>query len=88
MLEQLNDYDWEEAFGFANGGNQTYNSGVPYAIPSNEFIDTTPFDREDVIEIIAIDNGKNDESNWVGVFKLKDGRYASVNAGCDYTGWD
>lgn len=38
--------------------------------------------------IIAAVNGANDESDWLGVFRLKDGRYAVCSGGCDYTGWD
>jgi hypothetical protein len=46
------------------------------------------FDREDVAEVLATEDGENDSDNWVGVFLLKDGRYAYLTAGCDYTGWD
>ena len=77
MLEQLNDYDWEEAFKYAS----------PTSILVEEFIDTSSFSQEDVVEIIAIEDGENDGSDWIGVFKLKDGRYASLRAWCDYTGW-
>ncbi len=47
-----------------------------------------PFEREDVVEIISKAEGAHDEDNWVGVFKLRDGRYGYLTAGCDYTGWD
>jgi len=77
MLEKLNDYDWEEVFKYAN----------PTAVLVEEKINTDEFTREDVSEIIAIEDGCNDEEEWVGVFKLKDGRYVSLRAGCDYTGW-
>ena len=64
MFAELDSYDWQEAFGFAD------------------------FDREDVVEIIAIDEGQNDEAPWVGIFKLSSGRFGFLKAGCDYTGWD
>jgi len=49
----------------------------------------------DVEEVVATDEGENEERNWLGVFKMKKGkdyprekRFAVVRAGCDYTGWD
>lgn len=48
---------------------------------------TDSFSREDVAEIVALVEGENDGDEWVGVFLLKDGRYAAIAAGCDYTGW-
>lgn len=82
-LEELQtSYDWEEVFGEGSGGNcdQTV-----------EAVDGTPCDpcpRADVAEIIAAVNGENDEDEWVGVFRMKDGRFLSAVAACDYTGWD
>lgn len=46
------------------------------------------FSREDVVNIIAMKEGMNDEEPWVGVFELNDGTFACLSAGCDYTGWD
>lgn len=46
------------------------------------------FTREDVVSIIAIEDGENDEASWIAVFELHDGRFAYLEAGCDYTGWD
>jgi len=45
------------------------------------------FSINDVETIVAYDNGENDMSNWVAVFQLKNGRFAFLSAGCDYTGW-
>lgn len=64
MLKELDDYDWEEAFEYAE------------------------FDREDVAEIIYLIEGENDGDEWCGVFKLNNGKYGTLHAGCDYTGWD
>jgi hypothetical protein len=47
-----------------------------------------PFQRIDVAEVLGTSDGENDGANWVGVFRLKDGRFAFLSAGCDYTGWD
>ncbi len=46
------------------------------------------FTREDVVAIIAHDDGEQDESDWLGLFVLRNGRFAALSAGCDYTGWD
>jgi hypothetical protein len=90
MLERLNDYNWKEAFGAA--GKDLYTElgrqgCKPVVVQFAKPVSTEPFDREDVAEIIAIDDGENDGPNWIGVFRLKDGRYALIDAGCDYTGW-
>lgn len=37
--------------------------------------------------VIAASSGRNDELDWCAVLRLKDGRHAYVEAGCDYTGW-
>ncbi|MEK5166186.1 hypothetical protein NYE69_28175 [Paenibacillus sp. FSL R5-0527] len=79
MLERLNNYNWREAFEAA---------GAPEVVQFAKSVFTAPFNREDVAEIIAISDGKNDGPNWIGVFRLKDGRFGTVDAGCDYTGWD
>lgn len=78
MDSRIDDYDWEEAFKFAYQCDPVlgYNG------------DKSGFTREDVATIYAVDEGENDGQNWVGVFRLKDGRFASLRAGCDYTGWD
>ncbi|MDQ0494031.1 hypothetical protein [Paenibacillus brasilensis] len=92
MLERLDVYDWKEAFGYAGkekGTNANYQGLNPITVVQfAKPVPTTPFDREDVEEIIAMSEGENDGPNWIGVFKLQDGRYATIDAGCDYTGWD
>jgi hypothetical protein len=77
--DELNDYDWKEVFEYAK----------PSAVITDEGeISTAPFTREDVQQVIAKSDGEHDERDWVAVLKLRDGRYASISAGCDYTGWD
>jgi len=49
---------------------------------------TDPFDVEDVVEILALANGEGEGPNWIGAFRLADGRYAWVQASCSVTGWD
>ena len=46
------------------------------------------FTREDVVEIIALDEGQNDGDSWLLYGKLADGNYFFLSAWCDYTGWD
>lgn len=88
--ERIRGYDWEHAFqccGAAEEDASCFNDpNVNAAIGSN--VDAAPFQRTDVAEVLATADGENDGPNWLGVFKLKDGRYAFLSAGCDYTGWD
>lgn len=85
MDELQQSYDWEEVFGEGSGGNCT-NETDP--CPPDAKIDTSPPKRADVTEIIAAVNGDNEGPDWIGVFRLKDGRYLVAQGGCDYTGWD
>jgi len=104
-LEQMRgDYDWEQVFGAANGGNHSeaerkkieekgyypttiYNIGVPYLVGDDETPQPT-FGVDDVEKVLGSVEGENDAEDWVALLKLKDGRYALVAGGCDYTGWD
>lgn len=45
-------------------------------------------DVDEVSDVLASVDGEKDGVNWVALFKLKDGSYAVLDAGCDYTGWD
>lgn len=44
--------------------------------------------EEDVESVIHYRAGENDSDSWLIVAKLTDGRFAYINAWCDYTGWD
>jgi hypothetical protein len=82
-LENLEgSYDWEEVFGEGNGGNCTQD------VESLDGTSTSQVRRSDVVEIIAAVNGENDGDDWIGVFRLNDGRFLVAAGGCDYTGWD
>lgn len=88
MLKELDDYDWGEVFaaaGESGGCNQT---SLQSAAPEHLAEDVAEFTREDVVEILAMVEGENDMSDWQIVCRLKDGRYAYLTGGCDYTGWD
>lgn len=43
---------------------------------------------QDIVAVIAADDGFNDGDPWVGLFLTKDGRYLCIEASCDNTGWD
>ena len=83
-LKELDDGrgDWPEVFDYANG-----TGGSPKATPPGSSVSEVPFDCADVCEIIACQDGENDGPDWVMVGRLWDGRFFSIRAGCDYTGW-
>ena len=76
MLPELDICDWEEVFKYA-----TPDSVV------GESVDTTPFSRDDVVQILHSEEGENDGPDWIVAGILQDGRYFVLRAGCDYTGW-
>jgi hypothetical protein len=86
---ELDNSDWHEAFAYAanetRAGGGSGNTPQPTQGYSGSL---APFDREDVTEIIALSEGEKDGRPWLGVFRLKDGRFASLIARCDHTGWD
>jgi len=88
MLEMLDTYDWEEAFKYASPTvcQRGHNHG-PQAVIVDDNVSTDSYTREDVMFILALEEGENDGDTWIGVFQLKDGRYVSLRAWCDYTGW-
>lgn len=46
------------------------------------------YTMDDIAEVLAADEGENDEQNWVALLKMNDGNVVFLDAGCDYTGWD
>lgn len=80
--ELRNSYDWQRVF--------TYAAKCDGTIAPNGA--KTPaedgFTFDDLAEVVATVDGENDGVSWIGVFRLRDGRFAYVEAGCDYTGWD
>jgi hypothetical protein len=78
MLKELDEYDWEEAFAASE-----IKPTITAKAASLEGVT-----RENVKRIVAMVLGENDGPNWTGVFEMNDGRFISVCAGCDYTGWD
>lgn len=74
---ELDGYDWEEAFRYADGRPVLGTTAAPGY-----------FSREDVAEVIALSEGENEGPDWLAVVRLHDGRFGFLSAGCDYTGWD
>lgn len=87
MKPKLNNQDWEEVFKYATPTvcKAGHTHGPSQVLGDN--VSIAPFTREDVDEIIAMSDGENDGESWIGVFKLKDERYAYIEGSCDYTGW-
>ena len=72
--------DWESAFEVATRDRIE-------SVPPGTSHRVDPFKVTDVAEVIVAVTGENDGDSWFGVFKLHDGRFVSVSAWCDYTGW-
>lgn len=53
-----------------------------------EFNGQEGFDVDDIEEILAVHEGEYDGDNFAWVIKLNDGRFAGIQGGCCYTGWD
>ena len=83
MLKEIDDGDWAEAFGEGHDISEKPTPAICCPTISVEGVS-----REAVEEIVALENGENDGPDWVGLFRLKDGRFVTVEGGCDYTGWD
>lgn len=43
---------------------------------------------DDIAEVLAHVAGENDGADYYWVLEMKDGRFALLQGGCDYTGWD
>jgi hypothetical protein len=82
MRDGDNDYDWKEAF---------RSSSKAIAAPCDESpIVADDFGLDDVEEVLAsaLQNGSYAEVTVYAVFRLKDGRFACIEASCDTSGWD
>jgi hypothetical protein len=80
--KELEGYDWEQAFLFVSGNSPNVSPVIGSSAPA------TSFSRDDVVRVVAAEDGENDDANWICIVELKDGRFAFLSAGCDYTGWD
>lgn len=92
MLQELEGYDWAEAFAYAgetrsDGWGLSGAADVRAANPQGK-VRLDPFSREDVAKLVACIEGENDGPSWEALGRLKDGRWFFLSACCDYTGWD
>lgn len=102
-LDKLTGYDWMRAFECCGVETDEQRKhwdcdDYEYSVRYNEphvnvvlgsiAVESEPFTRDDILDLIACEAGENDGPEWVAVMRLKDGRYAFLEAGCDYTGWD
>lgn len=83
------EWDWPEVFKYASGAGE---GGTPFWVlpnskPEQNGEPAASFDIADVDGVEASVEGENDGADWVVFGLLKDGRWFSVTAGCDYTGW-
>ena len=79
MLPELDNWDWEEVFKYAD---------VPdFVPPTPGRAGYDPVTRDDVAGIVSMEEGENDGDSWVGVFALNNGYFLAIRAWCDYTGW-
>lgn len=76
LRAQEGNFDWNEVFKYA------VNPESLDGVASRE-----TFVQDEVKKVIASVNGENDESSWLMLGQLKDGRFFKLQASCDYTGW-
>ena len=77
-LENLKEnYDWRCAFNEAILHEYLESVG-----------DRGPCPIDDVAEILHAIEGREDDLDWLGIFRMNDGRFLLLEAGCCYTGWD
>jgi hypothetical protein len=74
--DAVTEADWREVFGDPGYEGGTANNGPQ------------PFTVEQVTRVIWWHSESSEGVDIAGLFELTDGRYASVVAGCDTTGWD
>lgn len=72
---RIKTYDWVEAFKYA----------TPTDVRTRKV--TQQRGREDVAEVLALEDGDNDGPDWIGLFRMTDGKFMVLRAWCDYTGW-
>lgn len=88
MLKELDSDDWWYVFAWSSNEDRDGNgSAPPEPAAPGVVVDCSPFDREDVVELFGIVEGENDGPEWTAYGRLRDGRFFSIAAGCDYTGW-
>lgn len=83
--------DWQHIFNhYCHNPNPCVSLLREDGVIDRKFIELVPI--QEVVRIIAVEDGENDGAEWLGVFEcLTPGRavnrFLAVRAGCDYTGW-
>jgi len=63
--------------------------GIDYDLSAClEYNPQPSFTVDDIERVLAVFEGTNDETDWRWIILLKDNRFAALQGGCDYTGWD
>ena len=79
-LAQMRDsFSWSEALSCAFRDDR--------GVLGDEHVSSEPFGFGDVLSVLGSCEGDNEGPSWIGLFLLRDGRFAFVSAWCDYTGW-
>ena len=68
--------------------DMTAETGIDYDLYSCLKYHPQPFTLDEIKKVLAVHEGENDGDDWRWVLSLKDGRFAFLQGGCDYTGWD
>lgn len=77
MDPRIDTFDWEHIFSYYTRPTHVRKRAKARGM----------YSREHVASVVAIEDGENDGAEWIGLFKMTDGRWLVVRAGCDYTGW-
>lgn len=81
--EDTSIFDTSPKYLFVDGGDYDWVKVVAFGEDS-----CPDFKPEEVDEVVWFVVGQNDGPEWVALCRMKNGRWALLAAGCDYTGWD
>jgi hypothetical protein len=86
VIPVIQDYDWKQAFGYAGEPDVDPSPALSWAHPEDQ-VSLVRFTRRDVCRVYYFIEGVRNETNWLCVGELFDGRFFALRAWCDYTGW-
>jgi hypothetical protein len=90
VIAGLETDDWAAAFRTAGAPSIACQHVAGHATPEAGracAVALDGFGREDVAEAVALCDGAPHGSDWLGVLRLRDGRWACVRARCCGDGW-
>lgn len=82
--------DWREAFRFAAAPHLACPHVAGHADPAHPCIagiSLARFDQDDVARVLYLGEGRPPRVAWLGVFALRDGRFAALRATACGGGW-